>query len=156
MWYRLFWMRVTNNFVNLANDLNGGWGSVKQDMLLNETCSCSWLYNTSGFNPNWHAAGRIYPPYNFLIGFYQLNFQTFLEVKIEINRNNLTPCQAHWVLQNLLLCVAKDEHFSYFHSSCQLGLRVIFDQWPKLNLGFDVQPEIRILKILFRHLGEMG
>ena len=23
------------------------------------------------------------------------NFQTFLEVKIEINRDNLTPCQAH-------------------------------------------------------------
>ena len=26
------------------------------------------------------------------------NFQTFLEVKIEINQDNLTPCQAHWVL----------------------------------------------------------
>ena len=26
------------------------------------------------------------------------NFQTFLEVKIEINWDNLTPCQAHWVL----------------------------------------------------------
>ena len=26
------------------------------------------------------------------------NFQTFLEVKIDINRVNLTPCQAHWVL----------------------------------------------------------
>jgi hypothetical protein len=26
------------------------------------------------------------------------NFETFLEVKIEINRDNLTPCQAHWVL----------------------------------------------------------
>ena len=25
-------------------------------------------------------------------------FQTFLEVKIDINRVNLTPCQAHWVL----------------------------------------------------------
>ena len=23
------------------------------------------------------------------------NFQTFLEVKIEINHDNLTPCQAH-------------------------------------------------------------
>ena len=28
-----------------------------------------------------------------------------------------------------------------------LLLRVIFDQWPKLNLGFDVEPEIRILKV---------
>ena len=26
------------------------------------------------FNPNWHEAGRIYPPYNFWIGFCQLNF----------------------------------------------------------------------------------
>ena len=26
------------------------------------------------------------------------NYQTFLEVKIEINWDNLTPCQAHWVL----------------------------------------------------------
>ena len=26
------------------------------------------------------------------------NFQIFLEVKIEINQVNLTPCQAHWVL----------------------------------------------------------
>ena len=25
---------------------------------------------------------------------------------------------------------------------------VIFDQWPKLNLGFDVQPEITILKVI--------
>ena len=44
-----------------------------------------------------------------------------LEVKIEINRYNLTPCQAHWALGNLLIGGAKDEHFSYFHSSCQLG-----------------------------------
>ena len=26
------------------------------------------------------------------------NFPNILEVKIEINRDNLTPCQAHWVL----------------------------------------------------------
>ena len=42
------------------------------------------------FNPNWHEAGRIYPPYNVWIGFCQLNFyqkfQTFLELNIEINR----------------------------------------------------------------------
>jgi len=25
-------------------------------------------------NPNWHEAGRIYSPYNFWIGFCQLNF----------------------------------------------------------------------------------
>ena len=28
-------------------------------------------------------------------------------------------------------------------------LRVIFDQWPKLNLGFDVEPEIWILKVIY-------
>ena len=28
-------------------------------------------------------------------------------------------------------------------------LRVIFDQWPKLKLGFDVEPEIRILKVIY-------
>jgi len=26
-----------------------------------------------GLNPNWHETGRIYPPYNFWIGFCQLN-----------------------------------------------------------------------------------
>jgi hypothetical protein len=25
-------------------------------------------------DPNWHEAGRIYPPYNFRIGFCQVNF----------------------------------------------------------------------------------
>ena len=28
-------------------------------------------------------------------------------------------------------------------------LRVIFDQWSKLNLGFDVEPEISILKVIY-------
>ena len=41
-----------------------------------------------------------------------LNFQTVLEVKIDINRVNLTPWQGG----------AKNEHFSCFHSLCQLGL----------------------------------
>jgi hypothetical protein len=27
-------------------------------------------------------------------------------------------------------------------------LRVIFDQWPKLYLGFDAEPEIQILKVI--------
>ena len=27
--------------------------------------------------------------------------------------------------------------------------RVIFDQWPKLNLGFDVEPEIGILNVIY-------
>ena len=28
-------------------------------------------------------------------------------------------------------------------------LRVIFDQWPKLHLGFGAEPEIRILKVIY-------
>ena len=31
----------------------------------------------------------------------------------------MTPCQAHWVLQSLLLGGAKAENFFYFLSSCQ-------------------------------------
>ena len=27
-------------------------------------------------------------------------------------------------------------------------LRVIFDKWPKVCLGFDAEPEIRILKVI--------
>ena len=27
-------------------------------------------------------------------------------------------------------------------------MKMTFDQWPKLNLGFDVQPEIPILKVI--------
>ena len=50
------------------------------------------------------------------------NFQTFLEVKIDINGVNLTPCQAHWVLLKVLLRGAKDKHFFCFLSSCQSGL----------------------------------
>ena len=51
------------------------------------------------------------------------NFQTFLEVKIDINPVYLTPFWAHWVLRKMHLGGAKDQHFSYFHSSCQWGLR---------------------------------
>ena len=51
------------------------------------------------------------------------NFQTFLEVKIEINGVILTPCPAHWVLQKLPLGSSKVEHFSCFVIPCQTGLR---------------------------------
>ena len=44
------------------------------------------------------------------------NFQTFLKVKIDINRVDMTRSL------KMPLCGAKDEYFSYFHSSCQLGL----------------------------------
>ena len=60
------------------------------------------LNTQSCINPNWHEAGPIYPPYNFLIRFCLLNFHwkvpNIFEVKIEINRDNLRPCQAHGVI----------------------------------------------------------
>ena len=31
-------------------------------------------FKSGALNPNWHEAGRISPPYNFWIGFCQLNF----------------------------------------------------------------------------------
>ena len=86
----------------------------------------NWIFK---LNPNCHEAEQIYPLYNSLIGFCQLNFyQKFtniFEVKIEINRDNLTPCQAHRVIKNLILGCPEDENFSYFHCSCQLGLNSI-------------------------------
>ena len=80
-------------------------------------------------NPNWHEARQIYPLKIFeldLVGWIFIkNFQTFSEVKIEINWDNLTPCQAHLVLLiHLLLGGPKDEHLSYSYSSYQLGLKV--------------------------------
>ena len=44
--------------------------------LTEQTVSSLWCSNSSSssLNPNWHEAGRIYPPYNFFIGFCQLNF----------------------------------------------------------------------------------
>ena len=33
-----------------------------------------FLLHSEVLNPNWHEAGRIYPPYDFMIGFCQLNF----------------------------------------------------------------------------------
>ena len=54
--------------------------------------------------------------------FLSKNVQTYLEVKIDINWINLTPCQAHCFLIKNALGGAKDEYFSCFHSSYQLGL----------------------------------
>ena len=50
------------------------------------------------------------------------NFQTFLEVKIDINLVNLTPSQAYCILSIMPLGGTKDEHFSCFHSSCHWRL----------------------------------
>ena len=54
------------------------------------------------FNPNWHEGGYCYLLVLFGSDFVSWilikKFKTFLEVKIDINLVNLTPCQAHWVL----------------------------------------------------------
>ena len=36
-----------------------------------------------------------------------------------------------------------------FGKRCEDDLWVIFDQWPKLHLGFDAEPEIWILKVIY-------
>ena len=51
-------------------------------------------------NPNWHEGGHFPHPCLFWIlvcqlSFFIKNFQFVLEVKIDINRVNLTPCHAH-------------------------------------------------------------
>ena len=78
-------------------------------------------------NPNWHETGRIYPPYNFWIVFCQMNF--YQKISNIFGGKN-------WD-QNLLLGCPKDEHFSYFHSSCKLGLMQIFPRTNEFKL-FDV------------------
>ena len=53
-------------------------------------------------NANWYETGRIYLLRIFELDFvswiFIKNFQTFLKGKIEINRDNLEPRQANWVL----------------------------------------------------------
>ena len=53
-------------------------------------------------NPNWHQRGHFSPLVllgsDFVRWIFIKNIHTFLEVKIDINRVNLTPCKAHWVL----------------------------------------------------------
>ena len=47
---------------------------------------------------------------------------TFAEVKIDINLVNFDTLLSSMSLMKILLGGAKDEHFSCFHSSCQLEL----------------------------------
>ena len=46
-------------------------------------------------------------------------------------------------------CQFSSAEFRGFGKRYENVLRVIFDQWPKLHLGFDVEPEIRILKVMY-------
>ena len=71
-------------------------------------------------NLNWHERGYFYLVVLFGLDFvcwiFTKSLQTFLEVKIDTLPSSLIIFQNH-------LCGAKDEHFSCFHSSCQLGLK---------------------------------
>ena len=74
------------------------------------------------FQTFWHWGVILLSPCDFFRWIFIKTFQTFLEVKIDINQVNLTSCQAHWASWKMALGGSKDEHFSCFHSSCQLGL----------------------------------
>ena len=97
--------------------------------LLWEIFKSFWLKAAAhlAFNPIWHGRGYFYPLDLFGSDFFSWiffkNFQTFLEVKIDINWVILTFCQVHWVFKKMTLGGAKDEHFSCFPTSCQTGLR---------------------------------
>ena len=53
------------------------------------------MWGQTGVNPNWHEEGYFYLLVlfgsDFVSWIFIKNFQTFLEVKIDINQINLTP-----------------------------------------------------------------
>ena len=77
-------------------------------------------------NPNLHGHRPFYLlvlfGLNFVSWTFIIFFQTFLEVKADINRVILTSCSTHLVLQKLPLGGSKDGFFSFFQRSCKLGL----------------------------------
>ena len=48
-----------------------------------------------------------------------------------------------------LYSIKSCQFFVCFGKRYENDLRVIFNQWPKLKLGFDVEPEFRILKVIY-------
>ena len=48
--------------------------------------------------------------------------------------------------QKLALFNCGMQNFGKFYENV---LRAIFDQWPKLQFGFDAEPKIRILKVIY-------
>ena len=55
----------------------------------------------------------------------------------------------HFITKIMPIFCQLNLEFGKRHQNDLTVLRVIFDQWQKLNLGFDVKPEIRILKIIY-------
>ena len=74
---------------------------LKRNLVIFVTCILP--FQKISFNINWYEGWYFYLLVLFGSEFVSWIFikklQTFLEVKIEINRDNLTPCQAHWALQ---------------------------------------------------------
>ena len=103
-WYSIYSKTKQNSqlFLPCCWDLNWIVKQQKSQNLHRVWQKFYWNHFWKYFNPNRHEAGRIYPLIIFALDFvswiFIKYFQTFLEVKIQINRDNLTPCQAHWVL----------------------------------------------------------
>ena len=67
----------------------------------------------------------------------------FFGIDIFLRTSNFVACYL------LALCLSLSTEFRVLiRDTYENDLRVIFDQWPKLNLGFDVEPEIPILKVI--------
>ena len=97
-WLRPFFLSSFSSFFLYEHEL----------LNLHSIFSLLWIIACSGvlilpkvFNPNWHEAGHFSTSVvfgsDFVCWTFTKKFQT-LEVKIDINRVNLTPWQAHWVL----------------------------------------------------------
>ena len=89
-------------------EINWPLGCVKYLGYIGHCCQpifchiCKFSCPGCTINPNWHEGGHLPPPVLFWSDFvswiFIKNLWTFLEVKIDINRAKLTPCQTHWVL----------------------------------------------------------
>ena len=74
----------------------------------------------------------------------------FFGIDIFLKTSNFGACYL------LTLCLSLSTEFRVLiRDTYENDLRVIFDQWPKLNLGFDVEPEIRILKVIYIHTASL-
>ena len=85
----------------------------------NSSMSTTYKNKSIKLNPNWHEAGRIYPPYIFGLDFVSWFFSKLSKKIVDINI--LTLCLAYWVLQKMLLgdTRAKEEHCNFFQSPCK-------------------------------------
>ena len=94
----LWYSKEENHFENYLNDVENSWVLMGDGWL---TMPKILDYNRSAL-PYLARERILLSPcpiwINFIIGFFSKNFQTLLEVKIDINWVDLTPCQLHGVL----------------------------------------------------------